>query len=236
MPEIPARHRHNDRVTPPRSARRALVAALLAPALLLSGCGGGEAKAKPSTKPSVALPTGDVKVPEGVELTKAGTELSFGQAATVAYEPNPQRSSVLSMSVDSVQEARISDFAAYDLKPATKASRPYYVKVTVKNVGQGDLSKAEVPLLAQDNRNALIQRSSFNNTFKRCPSTPLPDGFAPTKTATLCLVYLVPAGGTLTAMSFRPLQAFEAILWKGTIQPPVVEKKPKKKTKNKKKG
>ena len=34
-----------------------------------------------------------------------------------------------------------------------------------------------------------------------------------------CLVYLVPEGGKLTGVSFRPLQAFEPILWKGESDP-----------------
>ena len=56
--------------------RHSLTAALLLPALMLSGCG-GEPKAKPTAKPSVDLPTGDVKIPDGVTLTKAGTTLKF---------------------------------------------------------------------------------------------------------------------------------------------------------------
>ena len=103
----------------------------------------------------------------------------------------------------------------------------------MKNVGTGDLSRAAVPLLAVDTRNTLVQPSSFNNTFAKCPSTPLPAGFVASKTASLCLVYLVPGGGTLTQMSFRPLQAFEPIVWKGTIKPAVIKKKPTKKKKAK---
>ena len=99
---------HNDRVTPrpARTLTAALAAlALLVGGLLLAGCGTGgdgedkkSGEAKASSSPSVSLPTGNVEVPDGVTLTKAGTELGFGQAAVVAYEPNTQRSSVLSMS------------------------------------------------------------------------------------------------------------------------------------------
>jgi hypothetical protein len=226
-------------VTPPSPwrARRALTAVVLATALVVAGCGGDDGKKKqagPTTaSPSVDLPTGNVEVPDTVKLTEAGTALQFGQPAVVAYEPNTQRSSVLSMSVDSVQTGKIADFAAYQLDARTKASRPYYVRVTLKNVGTGDLSRSAVPLLAVDTRNTLIQPSSFNNAFKLCPSTPIPAGFTAGKSAALCLVYLVPSGGTLTAVSFRPLQAFEAITWKGTIKPPVIEKKPAKKKKRK---
>jgi hypothetical protein len=203
------------------------------PALVLSACG-AESDKKPTAKPSVDLPTGNVKVPDGVTLTKAGTALKFGETATVAYEPNTRRSSVLELTVVSVQTGRIADLAAYQLDDATKKARPYYARVRVKNVGTGDLSRAAVPLYAVDSSNSLVLPSSFNNTFKKCPSTPLPAGFTAGKSMSGCLTYLIPPGKTLTGMSFRPLQAFEPITWKGTIKPAVTKKPTKKPTKKKK--
>jgi hypothetical protein len=230
---------HNVRVTrsvfPPR-ARAALVAVPVALALLVSACGTDNDK-KPSAEPSVDLPTGNVAVPSGLTLTKAGTQLAFKEPAIVAYEPNTKRNSVLAMTVDSVQAGRISDFASYQLDDRTKKSRPYYVKVRVRNAGTGDLSRSPIPLYAVDSRNTLIQPSSFNNSFTRCPSTPLPAGFVGGKSYAGCLVYLVPAGGNLQEMSFRPLQDFEPITWKGTITPAVTKKPTKKpKPKNKEKN
>jgi hypothetical protein len=197
-----------------------LPAVLLALALAVTGCGASEKKSPaPKAEPTPELPTGNVKVPAGITLTKAGTVLKFTEPALVAYQPNTQRSSVLRLSVDSVQTGRISDFAGYQLDAQTKRSRPYYVRVSVKNVGTGDLSRSAIPLLAVDNRNALIQPSSFNNTFTRCPSRPLPSPFTAGKQLTACLVYIIPSGGTLDSMSYRPLQAFEPITWKGTVLP-----------------
>ena len=205
-----------------RRARTALLVAALAPTLVLAGCGGsdGSTARKPAAAtPSVDLPTGDVKVPSGVTLTKAGSELTFGQVALVAYEPNTQKSSVLSVRVDSVQTGSISEFSGYQLDARAKQSRPYYVRYTVRNAGTGDLGRSPVPLLAVDARNTLIQPSSFNNTFTRCPSVPLPTTFGPGKVQRGCLVFLVAGNGRLTEMSYRPLQAFEPITWKGTIAP-----------------
>ena len=218
------------RVTAPRGARRAALAALIVPALVLAGCGGGDDGAragKPSPSPSADLPTGDVDVPSGVTLTKAGTTLSFGQAAVVAYEPNTQKSTALSLTVRSVRTGRIADLGGYQLDAATKKSRPYYVRATVQNVGTGDVGGAAVPLLAVDARNTLIQPTTFvNNGFARCPSTALPRAFGAKKSLQTCLVYLIPEGGRLTALSYRPLQAFEPITWKGQIQPAAPATKP----------
>jgi hypothetical protein len=242
MPTVGSTDGQNVFVTTLRRAPR-LLAALLAPALLLSGCGGDGGSDKPKAEPTADLPQGNVEVPEGITLTKAGTQLKFGEPAYVAYEPNTQRSSVLSMTVDSVQLGAMRDFAAYQLDDRTKKSRPYYVRVVVKNEGVGDLSRAPVPLLAVNDSNALVQPSSFTtNTFAKCPSAPLPAGFVGGKAYTGCLVYLVPDGGTLVEMSYRPLQAFEPITWKGAVLPatPVKDKKKAggqgKKSKNKKKA
>jgi hypothetical protein len=206
-------------VTPRTRAHRALAVLVLAPALMLTACGGDGDQAKTKTEAAVDLPKGNVTVPEGVTLTKAGSALKFGEEAVVAYEPNTQRSSVLSLTVNSVQLGKLADFGAYQLDDRTKRSRPYYVRVSVKNVGTGDLSGMAVPVYAVDQTDTLIQQSSFNNSFARCPSLPLPGGFGAGKTMQDCLVYFVPNGGTLTEMSYRPLQAVPPITWKGTILP-----------------
>ena len=215
---------------PTRLGRTGIALLALAPVLLAAGCGGsdsGSSSPSRSASPSVALPTGDVKVPSGTKLTAPGTDLGFGDAATVAYEANKQKASVLTLTVDSVQTGTIKDFAAYQLDARTKQSTPFYVKATVKNVGTGDLGGAAVPLLAVDAKNTLIQASSFSNTFTKCPSTGLPAKFGAGTSSSVCLVYLVPAAGSLTAMSYRPLQAFEPITWKGTVKPVALTKKKK---------
>lgn len=222
-------------VKPLRRAGTTIIAGLLAPTLVLSGCG-GENKDKPSAEPSTDLPQGEVEVPVGLTLTKAGTTLQLGEPALVAYQPSTRRSSVLSMTVSSVTAGRLSDFGAYQLDDRAKTSRPYYARFTVKNVGTGDLSRMAVPLFAVSNSNALVQPSTFNNTFRTCPSTPLPAGFGAGKSYRGCLVYMVPDQGTLVEMSYRPLQAFEPITWTGTIQPAVDKKEAAKKKAAKKKA
>ena len=230
---------HNVRVTHPASRAlpsRALVrwsALLIVAAVVLSGCGGKE---KPTTQPSVTPPTTDVNIPSGVELTKAGAQLKFGQKATVAYEPNSQRNTVLEMTVDSATQGTIADLGTYVLDDRTKASTPYYVNVTVKNVGDGDVGQTPIPLWAVDSANTLIQASSFTNSFTKCPSTPLPTTFAPNATVTSCLVFLVPDQGSLTGVSYRPLQAVAPILWTGAVASAAASPAPTAKSKKKKKS
>ena len=89
-----------------RTALRGAVL-LVAASVALTGCGGGNGE-KPTTQPTVTLPTGNVNVPAGVTLTKAGTDLKFGEKATVAYEPNSERNTVLEMTAASVDRVDFS--------------------------------------------------------------------------------------------------------------------------------
>ncbi len=103
------------------------------------------------------------------------------------------------------------------------------MRAAVTNVGTGDLSRLGVPLYGVDASNTLIPPATFNNTFVPCPSTPFPQGFTTRKRLVACLVYLVPNGGTLRAVSYRPSQKYAGITWSGTILPPVPDKAAQKK-------
>jgi len=186
---------------------------LVVAALGLAGCGGGATPQAKATETPVNTQT-EVPVPDGVTLTPYGTELKFGEPATVAYLPNPQRKSILELTVVSARPGKIADLSSYALDNRTKASSVYYVNVSVKNVGTGDVGRSPIPLFLVDNRNTLLQPSSFRSvTFKKCPSLPLPTTFGPNASMSTCMVFLAPDHGTMAAISFRPDQAKAPILW-----------------------
>jgi len=218
---------HNERMNPLSRSFVRPVVLLAAASLALTGCGGGSESpaAKATTLPDASQQT-EVPVPSGVTLTPYGTELAFGKTATVAYKPNDQRASVLELTVKSATQGKISDLAGYSLEERTKQSTPYYVKVSVKNVGDGDVGRTPIPLYLVDNRTpaTLINASSFTNTFTKCPSTALPTTFAPQASRDACLVYLVPDHGTMVGVSFRAVQEYAPILWTGKIGAPAKKK------------
>ena len=217
---------HNVRVisSAPRPVL-ALTALVVGAGLTLSACGGSSATPQAKETQTPVNTATQVPVPSGVKLTEFGTELEFGQTATVAYVPNDQRKSVLELTVRSASKGSITDLSNYVLEERTKASTPYYVRVTVKNVGTGDVGRTPIPLFLVDNRNTLIQPSNFDNApFKKCPSTPLPTTFGPQATISTCLVYLAPDHGTMTGVSFRAVQENAPILWKGTVTVPTKKK------------
>lgn len=226
VPTRPGARGQNVRVTPRALAITAVPLAALA--LLASGCGGNDA-AKASASAS-ATPSPSVTLPAGVDLTKAGSSLSFGDAATVAFVANAKKSTGLTLGVSKVVKARIADLAAYQLDATTKTSTPYYVTVSVENVGTGDVGGSVIPLWALSSDDTLIGASGFTNSFGTCPSRALPTSFAAGDDLTTCLMYLVPKGGSLVGVSYRPLISQEPIVWKGTVSSGPTQKSAEKKS------
>lgn len=201
--------------------------------LLLSSCGGnGDADDEATPSPS---PSSTVSVPESVALTEPGTELAFGEAGSVIFEADQRRGTVLEMTVAKATKGAVKDFSSFILDDYTKTATPYYVDVTVRNTGEGDVGGAAVPLWGVDGENTLLPAASFTTDFGKCDSDPLPEKFAAGATLSTCLVYLAPDKGTLTSLSFRPTQEFDPVTWTGTITTPKPKPKPTKKATPKKK-
>lgn len=198
-----------------------LLSCLAALALLASACGGsdpGAGSSAASDPPSSAAPSSPSSSPsKGPTVTPPGSMLSFGDPATVAFTANPKRASDLSLAVTKVVKGRIADLSDYRLDAATKASTPYYVSVTVRNVGDGDLGRTAIPLWGLSSTDILIGASGFTNRFTRCPSRALPRSFAGGAETDTCLMYLMPRGATLEGVSYRPLKSDQPIVWKGRI-------------------
>ncbi|HEU5038469.1 MAG TPA: hypothetical protein VFT70_15795 [Nocardioides sp.] len=215
-------------------------ALLLAAALTVAGCSSSsdgsspEASGSPSPTPA-ASETPYLPVPAGVELTPPGSQLSLGDHAVVAYEPRQDQVGVLDIQVTKLEKTSIKDFSAWQLTDEQKKSNPYYVRATVKNVGDTDLGGRPVPLYVVNDQNVLLEPTPFASSFDACPSVPFPPKFGPGDDVKVCLVYLAPKHGDLVSVSFRPVETFNPITWSGDVvkyEPP----KPKKSKKSKKKS
>lgn len=224
-------------MTSPRA--RTTLALAAAAALALSGCSdSGEpsaASSTPTDSPTASVSASASDVPEGVQLTEPGSQLAFGDTATVAYELRG-KGTVLDLTVDSARQGTLKDFVGFDMSdPLQKNAHYYYVRVAVENAGEDDLGGVDVPLWGISGTNTLLPPVKFTSAFKKCPTDPLPDKFGPGDTFRTCLVFLSPNKGSLEGVSYRPLASFDPIEWHGTVEKPAVKKKPAKK-KNKKSG
>jgi hypothetical protein len=227
---------HNVRVRPGSPLSRpllALPAVLLALSLTACDGSGDDAPAteeSPSAGTSSAdapteSPTADVTVPEGVAVTAQGSDLRFGDSATVVFEPDQKRDTLLQLTVTGARKGRLDDFQGFILdNDYKKKANYYYVDVDVENVGEGDVGGAPVPLWGVNEDNTLLPAVNFTTKFKPCDSTPLPKKFQPGDSLETCLVYLSPDKGSLESVSFRPDQAFDPIEWTGDVKPPKKDK------------
>jgi hypothetical protein len=211
--------------------------AVVASGALLAGCSsdGSDAPAADAGTPTGAATSATpyLPVPDGVALTEPGSQLTVGDHAVVAYKPRQDVVGALDIVVTALEKTTIkSEFSAWQLNDAQKSSNPYFVRATVKNVGDTDLGGRDVPLYIVNDQNVLVESTPFASSFEACPSTPLPEKFAPGAEADVCLVYLAPDHGDLVAVSFRPDETFNPITWTGDVvkyEPPKPEKKPGKK-------
>lgn len=182
----------------------------------------------PSETQSISPSPSESDEPEtvnGVELTPQGSQLAVGDEATVAYGPRQGQVAVLDIKVTRLEKTSFKEsFDGWDLSAETKKKAPYFVRATVTNRGTADLGGRPVPLYIVDGNNVLIEATSFASTFKPCSPGTFPEKFSPGKKADVCLVYLVPNKGELTAVSFRPAEDFDPIVWTGELKEP---KKPK---------
>lgn len=209
--------------------RTALLGLGTAGVLMLAGCGGsgsstpqsgGGGSSTPSNTSSSGGSTPSSPYPdqaEGVRLTAPGSQLKLGQTARMTWQPDQKTVGVVAISVTRLQRMSISAFADWKLDAATRRSTPYFVHATVRNLGRSNLSGKPVPLFLLDQRNTLLEASSFQAKYPACPSRPLPVKFTRGKKTSVCLVYFAPDHGKLVAISFRPAQDFDAITWKGHL-------------------
>ena len=192
-----------------------------------SGAGSGAGGGSGGTTGTVAGPTPYLPVPDGVVLTDQGSELGVGETAVVAWRPAKGEVAVLSLRVRQLRRAPIDELADWQLDAAGRASSLFYVTVTAENLGKTDLGGTRIPLYVADDNNSLVESNAFKTEFKPCPSPALPSRFATGDRTTACLVYLVPAHGRLTSVTFRPAAKFNPITWVGKVEQPA---KPKKKS------
>jgi hypothetical protein len=225
---------------------RACLGLLLAGVLAVSACsdGGGSGGASSTAgatassggaaaaggSPTDGIPAPYLPVPDGVVLTDQGSELGLGEPAVIAWRPRQGEVGVLKLTVRSLEHADIKALKDWQLDAAGRASSLYYVTVSAKNVGHGNLGGRRIPLYLLAGRNTLVESNAFRSRFAPCPSPALPKSFGEGAQTKACLVFLVPRHGRLHAASFRPTEDFNPITWVGKVtewKPP----KPKKKDK-----
>jgi hypothetical protein len=213
-----------------RAASSLAAVVLIVAGGLLAGCSddgekdpdaGDSPSSSPSSTSASASTEPSLPVPAGVELTTQGSQLEVGEIATVAYQVRQGVVGVLDIKVTRLEQTTFrKSFEGWDLDPQQKKSNPYFVRATVTNRGDTDLGGRRVPLYIVDGTNTLVEATSFASSFKSCEPGEFPKKYLPGKKMKVCLVFLSPKKGDLTAVSFRPTQEYDPITWTGELQDP----------------
>ncbi|NUU19954.1 MAG: hypothetical protein HOV68_00325 [Streptomycetaceae bacterium] len=212
-----------------RSSAITLVGTAAALALALTACGGdkddqednGDARAAPVTAgtntPAGAQPRPTPVDPAQFPVSKPGTRLELGRPAVIPFDGGKEPSN-LQVTITAVEKGSIEDLtsAGIAVKDEDKASTPYYVRATFKNVGTGDLSYSHptTKFGALDAADRSLGFTVLFGGFKKCDA-PKTDQFANGAEVTGCKVYLVPAGATVASVTYDfPDLSADPVVWK----------------------
>lgn len=216
----------------------------LAVAAGLSACGSdgnGEAEesAGPSPADSSSAPATYLEVPADVTLTEPGTSLDLGEEGVVAFERRQDEIGVLAVTVDTIERTSFQEsFQGWNVDDVTAARTPYFVRLSVTNVGDTDLggSRLDNVLWADDGENLEAPNYYTAEQLPACSGGPLPAIFVEGATAELCQVYFIAPAHTFDAVAFRPFGGLAAVTWSGELTAVPKPTKPARPGKPDKKG
>ena len=190
-----------------RSVRRkpALAAGLCA-LLVAASCGGGggdPSAASPSTTaPTSPTPTATVPV------AAPGTELAFGQPASILLEEGDRRG-VVAVSIVSITPGSEDD--AVDLQFAT--GEPYYVTMLIQNTAAPpDLGHYVPELIALQDDGNLSSTVNEPPGFEPCRDNG-PPSLAVGASFLTCEAFVADAGTRVTAVGFVSVPDEDPIVW-----------------------
>jgi hypothetical protein len=212
------------------------VAAPAVALVLLAGCSSGgdddsssgeSSSATPSeSSPSQTTSSDYLEVPDEVDLTPPGTELGFGDPATIAWEPRADETAILTVTVRRVDRTTFKQsFQGWVISEEMEGQTPLFVQATVSNAGDKRLGGEEIPLTVVDDTGIHVQPTiAQDQTFEPCPGGTLPKKFKPGAKIQVCLLYLLDPGREFTSVAFQPVDAdhrpvADAISWTGSLTP-----------------
>jgi hypothetical protein len=200
--------------------------------LTISGCGSSSSTSSGSTSAATTASTPASQSTSSPSTTPAaaggttspGTTLALGAPAIVDYKPGIKSNSPtyhLRVSVASITKAPAADLNGVELEKEQQGKAPYYVKLSITNLGDGNASAEDgVPtagLQAIDDRGQQGQELTLLGAFRPCESGTQPKQFTRGVTYSTCQVYLVGGGGSIVKDEWTgsgDAYAEKPIVWK----------------------
>ncbi|MFD7655753.1 hypothetical protein ACFV4N_17410 [Actinosynnema sp. NPDC059797] len=209
-------------------ARTAPLLAACAAALLLSACGSetdGTASPAPTsdtgTTTTSAEETTGTTTPSAPateadgDVTAPGSELAVGERAVVPFKYGTSKTGTIALTVTAIEQGDNADLAKFGDK--AKGITPFYIRVTVENVGGTDLSYSSLSLrgLGEDGRGTGV---IITGDTDECESETAARDFttAGAKYET-CVLQAAREGSKIVAASFTDGDDYkdDPVVWKG---------------------
>lgn len=186
--------------------------------------GGSSSDAPASTEAVDPTASAYLSVGAGVELTEPGTTLRFGDPAVIAWQPQQDTTAALRVTVDRVDRTTFKEsFQGWVITDEMEGQTPLFVRISVKNAGQGNVGGEPVPIAVIDDSGVRVQpTTAAEKEFVPCPGGALPKKFGPGAKTELCLLYLLAPGASFDSVGFLPVGSDaqpvgEAITWEGRL-------------------
>ncbi len=182
--------------------------------VVAGGCGSGGGSTSGSSSSATATASTDTADTAAATTTtgtgadtKAGTKLALGTPATVSYEPGDAGAKYkLKVTAISITKAPKSDFNGVELEKAQQEQTPYYVKLSVRNEGEGNAAAESgnptTGFTVLDDRGQPGQELTLLGSFKPCDTPSVPKQFTKGVTYTTCNVYMVGGSGSIKSVAW----------------------------------
>ena len=193
---------------------RALALSLVV-GLALTACSGDADESVEPGSPTVAGASTAATSPAAgaASTTPPGTTLALGETGTVAWQLDVATTGTVELAVAKVQRRSAKVLEGWVPQDQVAGTTPYFVRASVTNAGDTELGGAALPLYLRGSEGVLSPAVTFGSDYTRCPSTPLPDPFAPGDTAEVCLVYTLAPDVEPDAMTFQPTSTELGVAW-----------------------
>jgi len=184
-----------------------------------SSSGGGSSSTSASTTPASTPATTPAQTTSQASsaaggLTAPGTQLAFGQQATVTWVSpadfdvnGGQQGTKMQVTVESITKGSLADFKNFSLDGNTKGSTPFYVKVKLKAIEDAGPAAAKddpgITFEGIDDRGQRQSAAIIGGTFKPCDRIDAPKPFSAGKSYEPCYVYFIPGGGSIQKVQWN---------------------------------
>ena len=195
---------------------RTFALALVVTFALTACSGGGDESVEPASPSSPASSTTTASAAPATTAaatTAPGTTLALGESGSVAWQVDAETTGTVDLVVSQVQRKGRRVLAGWVPEDQIADTTPYFVRAGVTNAGETELGGAALPLYLRDASGVLSPAATFGSDFTRCPSTPLPESFAPGDSADICLVYTLAPKVEPDAMTFQPTSTELGVAW-----------------------